>query len=250
MMIEGIKAALDFPHDPRRFRLVSFMTDGYIGNEAEILAAVHEKIGDSRIFSFGVGSSVNRYLLDRMAKLGKGAVAYVGPNDSSSEIVDLFYERISHPALCDVNIDWGSLDVSDVYPRRLNDLFVGRPVIVTGRFNGRRNTTIRVSGTVAGRDQEIRIPVRLDDRSSSHPGIACVWARKKIEELASRATYDDNRDLPGQIKQVALEYSLMSAYTAFVAVDSTRQTAGTHGVTVAVPVPVPEGVRYETTVQD
>ncbi|MEJ2704948.1 MAG: VIT domain-containing protein, partial [Sedimentisphaerales bacterium] len=74
MMIEGVKAALDFTHDPKRFRLVSFMTDGYIGNEAEILAAVHERLGASRIFSFGVGTSVNRYLLDRMAKLGKGAV--------------------------------------------------------------------------------------------------------------------------------------------------------------------------------
>ncbi|MFB0555699.1 MAG: VIT domain-containing protein, partial [Phycisphaerae bacterium] len=78
MMIEGIKAALDFKHDPHRFRLVSFMTDGYIGNEVEILAAIHQRLGASRIFSFGVGSSVNRYLLDRMAKLGKGAVAYIG----------------------------------------------------------------------------------------------------------------------------------------------------------------------------
>ncbi len=250
MMIEGVKAALDFPHDPRRFRLVSFMTDGYIGNEAQILTAVHEKIGDSRIFSFGIGSSVNRFLLDRMAKLGKGAVAYVGLNESGTEVVDQFYDRISHPALCNVSIDWGDLDVTDVYPQRISDLFVGRPVIVTGRFNGRRSTTIRITGTAAGRDQNISIPVRLNDASSRHPGIACVWARKKIEELASRATYDRDGDLPGEIKQVALEYSLMSAYTAFVAVDSTRQTAGTHGVTVAVPVPVPDGVRYETTVQD
>jgi Ca-activated chloride channel family protein len=95
MMIEGIKAALDFEHDSHRFRLVSFMTDGYIGNEVEILAAVHEKLGESRIFSFGVGSSVNRFLLDRMAKLGKGAVAYIGLDESAGEVVDAFYERIS-----------------------------------------------------------------------------------------------------------------------------------------------------------
>ena len=69
MMIEGIKAALDFPHDPRRFRLVSFMTDGYIGNEKEILGEIHQRLGSTRIFSLGIGSSVNRYLLDRMAKL-------------------------------------------------------------------------------------------------------------------------------------------------------------------------------------
>ena len=77
-MVEGVKAALDFPHDPSRLRFVSFMTDGYIGNESDILAAIHRRLGASRIFSFGVGSSVNRYLLERMARTGRGVVAYLG----------------------------------------------------------------------------------------------------------------------------------------------------------------------------
>jgi len=250
MMIEGIKAALDFAHDPHRFRLVSFMTDGYIGNEVEILAAIHQRLGASRIFSFGVGSSVNRYLLDRMAKLGKGAVAYIGLDDSAGGVVDLFYERISHPALTDVTIDWGNMQVTDMYPYHIRDLFVGRPVILTGRFKGQRSTTIRVTGKVGDLRQEIAIGVNLDDSAVTHPGIACVWARKKIETLANQSTHDSNPDLPQEIKQVALEYGLMSAYTAFIAVDSSRQTIGDHGITVAVPVPVPDGVRYETTVQN
>jgi len=250
MMIEGIKAALDFEHDSRRFRLVSFMTDGYIGNETEILAAVHQRLGASRIFSFGVGSSVNRYLLDRMAKLGKGAVAYIGLDDSAAETVDLFYERISHPALADVAIDWGDMQVTDMYPAGIPDLFVGRPVIVTGRFKGMSDTKIHVTGKVGDLIQAIDIPVNLADSSATHPGIPCVWARKRIEILANRATYDTNSDLPGEIKQVALEYGLMSAYTAFIAVDSSRKTAGDYGTTVAVPVPVPDGVRYDTTVQN
>jgi Ca-activated chloride channel family protein len=250
MMIEGIRAALDFPHDPERFRLVSFMTDGYIGNESQILAEVHNRLGDSRIFSFGVGSNVNRYLLDRMAKLGRGAVAYIGLDESAGEIIDLFYERISHPALTDVSIDWGNLKVTDVYPAKVPDLFVGRPIILTGRFESRGDTTIRINGKVGNLDQEIAIAVNLGESGNTHGGIACVWARKKIETLASRATYDGSSELPEQIKQVALEYGLMSAYTAFIAVDSSRQTAGDHGVTVAVPVPVPYGVQYETTVQE
>jgi Ca-activated chloride channel family protein len=250
MMIEGIKAALDFPHDRRRLRLVSFMTDGYIGNEMQILGEIHQRLGDARIFSFGIGSSVNRYLLDRLAKLGKGAVAYIGLNDNSTEAVDNFYDCISHPALTDVQIDWGQMEVSEVYPRRLPDLFVGRPIILTGRFSGTTHTTIRVSGRVGGSEKEIRIPVEFDHSAPTHPGLACIWARKRIEDLATQTAYDMNPNLPGEIKQVALQYGLMSAYTAFLAVDSTRTTAGDHGVTVAVPVPVPEGVRYETTVQD
>ncbi len=250
MMIEGVKAALDFPHDPRRFRLVSFMTDGYIGNEAQILGEIHNRLGETRIFSFGVGSSVNRYLLDRMAKLGKGAVAYIGLNDSGTEVVDRFYDCIAHPALTDVTIHWGDLEVADVYPRQVPDLFVGRPIVLTGRFKGQSDTTIRIAGRLGNIDKEIAIPVTFDDAAAAHAGIACVWARKRIEDLANQATYDSNPDLPGEIKQVALQYCLMSAYTAFVAVDSSRTTAGDHGVTVAVPVPVPEGVRYDTTVQD
>jgi Ca-activated chloride channel family protein len=250
MMIEGIKAALDFAHDPQRFRLVSFMTDGYIGNETEILAAINQRLGASRIFSFGVGSSVNRYLLDRMAKLGRGAVAYIGLDDSAGQIVDEFYDRISHPALTDVEIDWGDMQVTDMYPSRIPDLFVGRPVILTGRFKGASSTTIHVKGKVGDMTQDIAIAADLEDSAATHSGIASVWARKKIETLGSQATYDTNPDLPGEIRQVALEYGLMSAYTAFIAVDSSRKTAGDHGMTVAVPVPVPDGVRYDTTVQN
>lgn len=249
MMIEGIKAALHFPHDPRRLRVVSFMTDGYIGNEKEILSEVHKDIGASRIFSFGVGSSPNRYLLDRMAKIGKGAVAYLGLRDSAAEVMDRFFECISHPAMTDINIDWGNMKVSEVYPGRIPDLFVGRPVILTGRFSGSGTADVRIRGNVADEMREIILSVNLEDSIATHKGLPAVWARMKIADLSDRATYtSDIFELPELIKQVALEYELMSEYTAFVAVDSLTRTSGDHGTTVNVPVPVPEGVRYETTV--
>src|SRR5512142_1918160 len=98
MMIKGIKAALDFPHDPQRLRFVCFLTDGYIGNETEILGEIHHRLGESRIFSFGIGSSVNRYLIDHMARAGRGAVAYLGSRDSAPKIMEEFFARIAHPA--------------------------------------------------------------------------------------------------------------------------------------------------------
>jgi len=250
MMIEGIKAALDFPHDRRRLRVVSFLTDGYIGNEAQILGEVHKRLGASRIFSFGVGSSPNRYLLDRMAKLGRGAVAYVGLDQSAGEVMDRFFEHVSHPAMTDITVDWGDMRVSDVFPRRISDLFVGRPVIVTGRFKGTGNATVRVRGLVGDEKRDIVLRVNLDDPTVAHPGLPVVWARMKIADLNDQSTYDHDSELPEQIKLVALEYGLMSAYTAFVAVDSLTRTEGEYGTTVAVPVPVPEGVRYDTTVQE
>ena len=250
MMIEGIKAALDFPHDPRRLRTVTFLTDGYIGNDREIIGEVHNRVGASRIFSFGVGSSPNRYLLDRMAKLGRGTVAYLGLNDSAADVMDLYFERTSHPALTDITVDWGGMKVADAYPRRMPDLFVGRPVILTGRFEGEGRTEVRVRGSVGDETRDLVIPVDLDDPAASHEGIAVVWARSKIADLYNEAAYNSDPDLPEKIKRVALEYGLMSAYTAFVAVDSLARTAGDYGVSVAVPVPVPDGVLYETTVAE
>jgi Ca-activated chloride channel family protein len=249
MMIGGIKAALDFPHDPERLRVVVFLTDGYIGNESEILGEVRKRLGASRIFSFGVGSSVNRYLLDSMAKIGQGVVAYVSLDGNAGEVMDAFFARLSHPALADVTVNWASMGVTETFPRRVPDLFVGRPVILTGRFAGEGKQTVRVTGKVGGSEKAVEVPVDLAC-TGTHKGLPCVWARMKIADLYDQATYDPNPDLPGEVKQVALEYGLMSAYTAFVAVDSTSPTAGDSGTTVQVPVPVPAGVRYETTVQE
>ncbi|MEQ9406950.1 MAG: VIT domain-containing protein [Fuerstiella sp.] len=248
-MIEGIKAALDFPHDEGRFRLVSFMTDGYIGNEQQILGTLHDKLGASRIFSFGVGSSPNRFLMDRMAILGRGAVAYLSLNDNATEIMDRFNQRISHPAMTDLSIDWGDMQVSDVYPQRLPDLIVGRPVIITGQFTGEPGT-VKVNGRVDMEPSSFSVSLDEEDATKNHQGIAAVWARLKIKDMMNYAAHAPNEagEVQTAVTQTALTYNLMSAYTAFVAVDSMTKTAGEYGTTVAVPVPVPEGVKYETTV--
>jgi Ca-activated chloride channel family protein len=161
-----------------------------------------------------------------------------------------YFDRISHPALTDVSIDFGGMQVSDVFPKRIPDVFVGRPVIVTGRFAGKGETTVRLKGRLAGEMREFAVPARLDDAANQHRGIASVWARNKIADLADQSSWDMASDFAGGIKQVALEYGLMSQFTSFVAVDSTARTAGDHGVSVTVPVPVPDGVRYDTTVQE
>jgi len=249
-MIEGIRAALDFPHDEKRFRIVSFMTDGFIGNENVILAAIQEKLGASRIFSFGVGSSVNRYLIERMAKAGKGAVAFITTGDSDVEAVDLFYERIGHPGLADIRIDWGTMDVADVYPKTIPDLFVGRPIVLTGRFKGHGNAKIQINGQVSMEKQTISLDVDMDDLDGRRKGISKIWARTKIADLMDEMAAQYDEKLSSEVKETALTHGLVSEYTAFVAVDSASKTMGDHGTTVFVPVPMPEGVKYENTVAE
>jgi Ca-activated chloride channel family protein len=186
--------------------------------------------------------------MESMAKVGRGAVAYLGPNDSAARIMDDFIERIRHPALTDLKLDWGGTEVTDVFPKRTPDVFVGRPLILTGRFKSGSLSTVRVSGEAGGKRVEWNVPAANGDEQ--HQGLPSVWARMKIADLSERAWLDRSGELVGEIKQTALDFGLMSEFTAFVAVDSSRVTEGKEGTTVPVAVPVPDGVKYETTVPE
>lgn len=110
-MQSGIRAALQPPRDEQRVRIVLFMTDGYIGNEHEILALIDEIVGDARLFSLGVGSAVNRFLLDEMARVGRGSVHYVDWDDDTEVTVGAFYRHIHNPVLTDVALEWDGVDL-------------------------------------------------------------------------------------------------------------------------------------------
>jgi Ca-activated chloride channel homolog len=246
MMIEGIKAALDFAHDPGRLRFVCFLTDGYIGNESEILAVIEPRLGQSRIFSFGVGSSPNRYLMDSMARIGRGAVAYLGEEDDGAAVMSVFFDRICYPALTDIAINWSGLGASEVFPARASDLFVGRAIMLAGRFNGDLPRELMLSGKVGGR--VVNVPVQIEQSEMPARGIASIWARTKIAALTDRMLNTDE-SLGAAIRQLALDFSLTSPYTAFVAVDSANSTSG-DSKTVRQAVPVPEGVNFDKTVSN
>lgn len=246
MMIEGIKAALDFPHDPERTRVVSFMTDGFIGNEAEIFAAVSERLRDTRVFSFGVGNSVNRYLVEGLARMGRGAVAYIGLDDDLAAVDD-FYRIVRHPALTDISIDWGAMEAEQVFPQRVHDLFVGRPVLLHGRFAGSGRTTVTVRGRAGGR--AVVMPIEVDlggDRPRR--ALPLLWARSEIRHISDRLAQEPDASLRSRGLDLALDYNLVSDWTSFVAVDASTLVDDPSERTEKVPVPVPDGVEYETTV--
>ena len=185
-----------------------------------------------------------------MATLGRGAVAYLGLHDDGGEVMDHFFDRISHPVLTDIAIDWGSMEVTETIPARMPDLFVGRPVIVTGKFRNPQATAVRVTGRAGYQVVEARFEVDPGASSQAGNALASIWARMRISELADRATWDPSIELGREVKALALRYGLMSAFTSFVAVDSLTRTAGAFGTTVPVPVPVADGVLYRTTVTE
>ncbi len=246
VMIEGIKAALGYPSDPERMRIVLLMTDGYIGNETQILGAVEDKIGNARMFAFGVGSSVNRYLLERMTEIGRGEAQYVRPDEPAEKPVNKFYDRINNPCLTNISIDWGSLEVRDVYPQRVPDLFDSQPVVLFGRFSESGEETVVIQGKTGQGRLEIPIVVQFPENEKEHDVLGTLWARKRIHDLMNRMFHREDPDIVQQVTDLALEFNLMTKYTSFVAVEEKvrKEPDGTI-VKVAVPVELPEFVEYE-----
>src|SRR2546425_3906658 len=181
-MMKAIKASMDPSDAQDHVRIVCFMTDGYVGNDMEIIGEV-QKHPNARVFAFGIGSSVNRFLLDSMAKYGRGEVEYVGLNDDGSAAARRFHERVRSPLLTDISIDWGGLPVSDVYPARVPDLFAAKPLVISGRYGAPGGGVIRLRGKAAGRDFTREIAVDFPEAEAQHNVLSSLWARLRIEDL-------------------------------------------------------------------
>ncbi len=255
-LLNGLKPALELRGDWKRTRFVCVLSDGLLGNEPEVLGQLKRELGDSRIFTVSIGSAPNRALMNAMARMGRGCAASVSVPQDADEVMSLFMARVSSAAMSDLRLDFGSLDDKDVYPKKLPDLFVDRPVTITGRFRGqpRPGQTVRVSGRIGENRQTIDVPVIWADPAQSR-AMPLVWARTRITDLDEETSWGRKAGAgsaqgpnQGEIKDLALRYGLMSAYTSFIAVDCAERTSGSYGTTVAVPAPMPPGTRYENTV--
>jgi Ca-activated chloride channel homolog len=248
-MMKAIRASLDPSDSQKHLRVVVFMTDGYVGNDMEIIGEV-QKHQNARVFSLGIGNSVNRFLIDKMAEAGRGEAAYVTLAQQADEAVENLFERVRTPLLTDVEIDWKDLPVTDIYPKRIPDLFRAKPVVVTGRYTKAARGTIYLRGKRAGDAYERAIPVNFSGNQPAHNVLATLWARQRIENLMSQDWAGMQRgapmkDLKEQITQLGLDYRLMTQFTSFVAVEEKTITKGGQAVTVQVPVEMPEGVSVE-----
>lgn len=249
-MMTAIKAALKPSNDQSHVRIVCFMTDGYVGNDMEIIAEI-QKHQNARVFAFGIGESVNRFLLDKMADAGRGEVEYVSLSDDGSAAARRFHERVRNPLLTDISIDWNGLAVADVYPQRIPDLFSAKPVVVTGRFTSPGRATIRLKGKMAGENFVREVPVELPETMASHDVLASLWARARVDNLmdqdyAGAQSGNMRAELKDTITQLGIEYRLMTQFTSFVAVEEMVVTDGGQPRRIDVPVEVPEGVNPET----
>jgi len=248
-MMKAIKAALDPTDSQQHIRVVCFMTDGYIGNDLEIVGEI-QKHPNARVFSFGIGGSVNRFLLDKMAEEGRGEAEYVALGDDGSAAARRFHERVRSPLLTDISLDFGNLQVADVYPKRINDLFSAKPVVVHGRFTKAGNGVIKLKGKSFGRETVREITVNFPENEPRHDVLATLWARTKIDDLMSQdyaGVQNGNAkpEVKDTITNLGLEYRLLTQFTSFVAVEERIVTDGGQPRKIEVPIEMPEGVSRE-----
>lgn len=240
-MMKAIRAALEPTDSQQHLRIVCFMTDGYIGNEAEILSEI-QKHSNARIFSFGIGSSVNRMLLDKMAEEGKGEVEYVSLKDDGTAAAKRFHERVRSPLLTDISLDFGDLQVADIYPKQINDLFSAKPVVVHGRYTKAGSGTIKLKGKSFGREVVREITVNFPENEPRHDVLATLWARTRIDDLTKQDYQNTKSEIREQITNLGIEYRLLTQFTSFVAVEERIVTDGGQLRKIEVPVELPDGV--------
>jgi Ca-activated chloride channel homolog len=268
-LLNGIQAVMKFPAAPtERLRSIVLITDGYIGNEKEVLALVQRSIKPgNRLYSFGVGSSVNRFLLNRLAQVGRGTSQVIRQDEPSAEAAEKFFRQINSPVLTNIEISWeGMGEKPEIYPIAPPDLFTSQPLVLFGKKSDRTNGQLRIRGTQAGgKAYEQILPVnfaqsggRQRESTSAaaivtdfgNPAVAQLWGRSRIKDLMNQMFGGETPSLVEAVTNTALAYRLLSEYTAFVAVsEEVRVEPDGARRRVQVPVELPQGVSYEGIVQ-
>jgi Ca-activated chloride channel family protein len=227
-MASGIRAALAPPIEQGVLRIVVFLTDGYIGNDIEIIRLLDDQRGEARLFSFGVGNSVNRYLIEEMARVGRGAARIVLPTEDAQTAADELVERLAAPILTDIQIDWGNATVDAVFPREIPDLFLGQTLRIMGRYHETGSHRVTIEGKVAGRPVSMPLDIALlgDNRTSEGPqgqALPIIWARSQVEDrmiefIKPGLEAHERDELQAEVTELGLRHRLMTQWTSFVAV--------------------------------
>lgn len=242
-----LKSALDramaLPRYENYARSIVLCTDGYIGNEAAVFESIRNNVGNTSVFSFGIGTSVNRFLIEGLAHCGSGEPFVVLNENEAPAIAEKFRTYVSSPVLTQVKVDFGNMDVYDVEPRFVPDLFAEKPIVICGKYKGSTEGSIRVSGMNGKRSYSETISTQNCRPRNSNRALRYLWARKRIQLLDDYGELSDSAGLrTKEVTRLGLEYNLLTKYTSFIAVyDKVRNKNGEDS-TVVVPVPLPQNV--------
>jgi len=242
-MLPALTLALDGADHRGRLRQVIFLTDGGVGNEAQLFAAIRARLGDSRLFTIGIGSAPNSHFMREAARLGRGTFTYIGsPREVQAKMLALF-GKLEAPALADVRLELPGVSDAEILPSPMPDLYLGEPLVVVLRARTLPSSAV-LHGTLGGAPWRHDVTLREVEPGA---GLAVQWARAKIDALLDARRADTaGDDVRAAVVALALRHHLVSAYTSLVAVDVTPIRPGDAGLTThALKTNLPQGWSYE-----
>jgi Ca-activated chloride channel family protein len=220
-------------------RSIVIVTDGYVDVEAEAFDRIRSQAGEASVYAFGIGSSVNRHLIEGLAHAGSGEPFVVTGPDQAGDAVKRFQRYVASPLLTEVEVDYGGLEAYDVEPATIPILTAERPLVVTGKWRGRAGGQVTVRARHGDQPWTAAVDVPAG-RSPSHPALRYLWARERLRLLSDLAgPGDPNREA---IVALGLRYNLLTRHTSFVAVDELVRNPSGRAQRVGQPLPLPQGV--------
>lgn len=242
-MLAALNKALGMAANRDASRTFIAVTDGFVTVEDEAFQTVRKNLGKANFFAFGIGSSVNRHLIEGLARAGMGEPFIVLDQKHAPAEARRFRKLIESPALTNIKVSFPGFSAYDVEPLAVPDLMAERPLIVFGKYQGGSVGSIKVQGTSGKGSFEKNIPIAGAMPSSSNRALRYLWARHRIAGLSDRLVHSGNSELKTEITNLGLKYSLLTKYTSFVAVDNAGQSNTSHDlVTVRQPLMTPQGV--------
>ncbi len=223
-------------------RSVVIITDGYISVEDEVYDLIRKSSGEFNFYSFGIGSSINRYLIEGIAHVGNTEPLFVLDAEEAAPKAKDFREFIAAPVLTDIQIDWGEFDVYDVEPANINDVLAERPVVVTGKYRGKAKGNIELTGKSGREDYRAIYDAENAQADESNAGIQYLWARNRIKLLDDYIKLAPNDIRIEAVTKLGLAYSLLTNYTSFIAIDHREIATNKNAIPVDQPLPLPQGV--------
>lgn len=236
-ILDALRRALSLEKKEGLSRIIVSATDGYISVEKEVFDLIRESLGQANFFAFGIGKSVNRFLIEGIARAGRGEPFVVATQEEADKTAEKFMHYIEHPLLTDIKVEFEGFDAYEVEPPSLPDLFAQRPLILFGKYNNAVGK-VKVKGKTVGGTYEEEIAVGPATEDKDLRGLKYLWAREKIARLSDYGRV--GTDVVEEVTNLGLKYHLMSNHTSFVAVDTLIRESG-EVVTVKQPLPLPEG---------
>ncbi|MEO1673637.1 MAG: VIT and VWA domain-containing protein, partial [Cyanobacteria bacterium J06631_2] len=221
-LMNGINQVINFPAaSDGRLRSIVLLSDGLIGADEEVIGRIRDNLKPgNRLYSFGVGSSTNRFILNRLAELGRGTVTILPPEEDAVKVAEKFYREINKPVVTNIELEWlGAGEAPEIYPKQAPDLFASQPLVLYGRKEDASQGKLKITGDIAGGQPYEQILDVNFQQIGGNNAVAQLWGRSRIKDLMNEMYGKENSKGIEAVTNTALNYNLLSKYTAFVAVD-------------------------------